>query len=368
MATNERPLSCASCVFGPLSTSNSLNNLSGRRNSLLNTIDEEQSLGVQSEQPLLMVCNDSPSSSASSFQGVVVVDEEEEKKHPLTRSMSAPELYSDSFISDSVSLELVADGRMSSCEVSPPSVSISGDSMAAAQKWKARFFRGNKSMSVDATAVAAKESRSLLSHLTHSSFLAHILNPFMPRIKHQFESPLICRPVTPLQELPEVSLSRDRIPEEECAAAAVASALPSVVCSPGSLVLEDRKKEEAENKKRKTAEDEGDFSVFCATPNVLSSSRSCHPLPNVVTVVLPNNSSSTTTAPSTTTARRPRHSFAGQMNFSKFWSKMPTHTSTNSLFSTAVITGSSSAPNLRDALKTASPSGKARGLISASRP
>ncbi|XP_055525470.1 inositol hexakisphosphate and diphosphoinositol-pentakisphosphate kinase isoform X3 [Wyeomyia smithii] len=57
--------------------------------------------------------------------------------------------------------------------------------------------------------------------------------------------------------------------------------------------------------------------------------------------------------------RRQRHSIAGQMSYFKmlggFGKKMAT--STNSLFSTAVISGSSSAPNLRDMIpNTASPS------------
>ncbi|XP_053678598.1 uncharacterized protein LOC128728972 [Anopheles nili] len=63
---------------------------------------------------------------------------------------------------------------------------------------------------------------------------------------------------------------------------------------------------------------------------------------------------------SATTVRRQRHSIAGQMSYFKmlgtFSKKMAT--STNSLFSTAVISGSSSAPNLRDMIpSTASPSG-----------
>ncbi|KFB40189.1 AGAP000926-PB-like protein [Anopheles sinensis] len=63
---------------------------------------------------------------------------------------------------------------------------------------------------------------------------------------------------------------------------------------------------------------------------------------------------------SATSVRRQRHSIAGQMSYFKmlgtFSKKMAT--STNSLFSTAVISGSSSAPNLRDMIpSTASPSG-----------
>uniref|UniRef100_A0A1L8E5R5 Inositol hexakisphosphate and diphosphoinositol-pentakisphosphate kinase n=1 Tax=Nyssomyia neivai TaxID=330878 RepID=A0A1L8E5R5_9DIPT len=63
---------------------------------------------------------------------------------------------------------------------------------------------------------------------------------------------------------------------------------------------------------------------------------------------------------STNTVRRQRHGIAGQMSYFKmlgfggFSKKMA---STNSLFSTAVISGSSSAPNLRDMIpSTASPS------------
>uniref|UniRef100_A0A182TQ08 Uncharacterized protein n=1 Tax=Anopheles melas TaxID=34690 RepID=A0A182TQ08_9DIPT len=67
------------------------------------------------------------------------------------------------------------------------------------------------------------------------------------------------------------------------------------------------------------------------------------------------------TGSSAATVRRQRHSIAGQMSYFKmlgtFSKKMAT--STNSLFSTAVISGSSSAPNLRDMIpSTASPSGK----------
>uniref|UniRef100_A0A182QI51 Uncharacterized protein n=1 Tax=Anopheles farauti TaxID=69004 RepID=A0A182QI51_9DIPT len=66
------------------------------------------------------------------------------------------------------------------------------------------------------------------------------------------------------------------------------------------------------------------------------------------------------TGTNATTVRRQRHSIAGQMSYFKmlgtFSKKMAT--STNSLFSTAVISGSSSAPNLRDMIpSTASPSG-----------
>lgn len=66
---------------------------------------------------------------------------------------------------------------------------------------------------------------------------------------------------------------------------------------------------------------------------------------------------------SSTSSRRQRHSIAGQMSYMKmlgfggFGKK--TATSTNSLFSTAVISGSSSAPNLRDMIpSSATVSGK----------
>ncbi|XP_055589613.1 inositol hexakisphosphate and diphosphoinositol-pentakisphosphate kinase isoform X2 [Uranotaenia lowii] len=73
------------------------------------------------------------------------------------------------------------------------------------------------------------------------------------------------------------------------------------------------------------------------------------------------SSHSSTAGGSGTAVRRQRHSIAGQMSYFKmlggFGKKMAT--STNSLFSTAVISGSSSAPNLRDMIpNTASPSGK----------
>lgn len=86
-------------------------------------------------------------------------------------------------------------------------------------------------------------------------------------------------------------------------------------------------------------------------------------IPHPSNIVKTHNSDTTqTTTPSTT--RRQRHSIAGQMGFFKimdiaggFSRKMTT--STNSLFSTAVISGSSSAPNLRDMIpNTASPSGR----------
>lgn len=86
------------------------------------------------------------------------------------------------------------------------------------------------------------------------------------------------------------------------------------------------------------------------------------------TIVKSHNSDATQTT-QTSTTRRQRHSIAGQaLGFLKiidiaggFSRKMTT--STNSLFSTAVISGSSSAPNLHQ-INTASPSGKFRNELS----
>ncbi|XP_034668595.1 inositol hexakisphosphate and diphosphoinositol-pentakisphosphate kinase isoform X9 [Drosophila subobscura] len=69
-------------------------------------------------------------------------------------------------------------------------------------------------------------------------------------------------------------------------------------------------------------------------------------------------SASASSANSSTSSRRQRHSIAGQMSYMKmlgfggFSKKMAT--SANSLFSTAVISGSSSAPNLRDMIPVSS--------------
>ncbi|XP_062537541.1 inositol hexakisphosphate and diphosphoinositol-pentakisphosphate kinase isoform X2 [Armigeres subalbatus] len=73
----------------------------------------------------------------------------------------------------------------------------------------------------------------------------------------------------------------------------------------------------------------------------------------------PSSHGSSNSSTGGATVRRQRHSIAGQMSYFKmlggFGKKMAT--STNSLFSTAVISGSSSAPNLRDMIpNTASPS------------
>ena len=76
-----------------------------------------------------------------------------------------------------------------------------------------------------------------------------------------------------------------------------------------------------------------------------------------------NSEHHTPSSTNTSNIRRQRHSISGQMSyFNKvfgFGSFKKMATSTNSLFSTAVISGSSSAPNLRDMIpSTASPSGK----------
>ncbi|CAD7090313.1 unnamed protein product [Hermetia illucens] len=74
-----------------------------------------------------------------------------------------------------------------------------------------------------------------------------------------------------------------------------------------------------------------------------------------------DTTTSSASSSASASARRQRHSIAGQMSYFKmlgfggFGKKMAT--STNSLFSTAVISGSSSAPNLRDMIpSTATPS------------
>lgn len=94
-----------------------------------------------------------------------------------------------------------------------------------------------------------------------------------------------------------------------------------------------------------------------ASNNVTNVNNTTIPHPNIVKI---HNSDATQTT-QTTTTRRQRHSIAGQMGFFKimdiaggFSRKMAT--STNSLFSTAVISGSSSAPNLHQ-INTTSPSG-----------
>ncbi|XP_055914305.1 inositol hexakisphosphate and diphosphoinositol-pentakisphosphate kinase isoform X15 [Eupeodes corollae] len=80
-----------------------------------------------------------------------------------------------------------------------------------------------------------------------------------------------------------------------------------------------------------------------------------------------NDNATSTSSSSSASSRRQRHSIAGQMTYMKmlgfggFGKKMAT--STNSLFSTAVISGSSSAPNLRDMIpSTATPSAVLEGF------
>lgn len=101
-----------------------------------------------------------------------------------------------------------------------------------------------------------------------------------------------------------------------------------------------------------------------STTKITSSTTTTTTNVNNKTIPHPNvkihNSDATQTTQ--TTVRRQRHSLSGQMGFFKimdiaggFSRKMAT--STNSLFSTAVISGSSSAPNLRDMIPNASPSG-----------
>lgn len=380
MATNERPLSCSTCVFGPLSTSNSLNNLSGgRRSSLLNTIDEE---AAWYRAPLLLLeHSDSAASqhedSVDSGNGGGSGSGGGDRKPSLARSISAPELYSDALISDSVSLELASDdaswANTTTTATAPPVPTL-----------KALRFRGNKSMSVDATAVmtvAVEDPRTLLiGHLKSASFLAQILEPIRdvhatdplvdslvecsgpgPLTRHdrivEEDSVLAINPPSP----PELSELTSSSHVDHCYAS-----LDDLDNSPLVVHVCPSLAEVVDNKNSAT-----DHQPQQASPCRLRSNN--HPLPNVV--LLSNNTSSPTTAPSvttttTTTARRPRHSFAGQMSYSKLWGfgsgaggkKMPAHTSTNSLFSTAVISGSSSAPNLRDMIQNANTTGKERAM------
>lgn len=101
-------------------------------------------------------------------------------------------------------------------------------------------------------------------------------------------------------------------------------------------------------------------SVLTASTNSIASDTVNNPHMPHLNYVHAHNSD--TTQATQTSTRRPRHSIAGQMGFFKimdiaggFSRKMAT--STNSLFSTAVISGSSSAPNLHQ-INTASPSGR----------
>lgn len=105
------------------------------------------------------------------------------------------------------------------------------------------------------------------------------------------------------------------------------------------------------------------LSFFTSPSKYYGTSRSfSNPIPNITD---PNVSNSETNSVS---AKRHRHSIAGQMSYFKMLGfgyggplafKKLAGGSTNSLFSTAVISGSSSAPNLRDMIpSTASASGK----------
>lgn len=105
------------------------------------------------------------------------------------------------------------------------------------------------------------------------------------------------------------------------------------------------------------------LSFFTSPPKRIAASRSfSNPIPDVTN---PNISNSEINSVS---AKRHRHSIAGQMSYFKMLGfgyggplafKKLAGGSTNSLFSTAVISGSSSAPNLRDMIpSTASASGE----------
>lgn len=109
------------------------------------------------------------------------------------------------------------------------------------------------------------------------------------------------------------------------------------------------------------------LSFFTSPPKCYGSSRSfSNPIPDVTN---PNMSDSAESGVAGGAgAKRHRHSIAGQMSYFKMLGfgyggplafKKLAGGSTNSLFSTAVISGSSSAPNLRDMIpNTASASGK----------
>lgn len=108
------------------------------------------------------------------------------------------------------------------------------------------------------------------------------------------------------------------------------------------------------------------LSFFTSPPRRLNTSRSLsHPAPSV-TPCMSNSECGQT-------VKRHRHSIAGQMSYFKMLGfgcggpiglKKLVGGSTNSLFSTAVISGSSSAPNLRDMISnTSSATGESFGLI-----
>ncbi|XP_052857538.1 inositol hexakisphosphate and diphosphoinositol-pentakisphosphate kinase isoform X14 [Drosophila gunungcola] len=101
------------------------------------------------------------------------------------------------------------------------------------------------------------------------------------------------------------------------------------------------------------------------TPTVTPTDTIGKAIPTVTTTDISKDSqvsvsvsASVSSANSSTSSRRQRHSIAGQMSYMKmlgfggFSKKMAT--SANSLFSTAVISGSSSAPNLRDMIPVSS--------------
>lgn len=106
------------------------------------------------------------------------------------------------------------------------------------------------------------------------------------------------------------------------------------------------------------------LSFFTSPPKYYGTARSfSNPIPDITD---PNVT--TETSSNSVSAKRHRHSIAGQMSYFKMLGfgyggplafKKLAGGSTNSLFSTAVISGSSSAPNLRDMIpSTASASGK----------
>lgn len=110
------------------------------------------------------------------------------------------------------------------------------------------------------------------------------------------------------------------------------------------------------------------LSFFTSPPKRIAASRSfSNPIPDVT------NPSMSNSEINSVAAKRHRHSIAGQMSYFKMLGfgyggplafKKLAGGSTNSLFSTAVISGSSSAPNLRDMIpSTASASGKCKRKV-----
>lgn len=317
MATNERPLSCSSCLVdshSPL-TSNSMSNLSAIRKSSV----EEKSEKI-------------PESRAE-------INSEDSMKI-LPRCSSAPEL------------------QLTACDHSEdPEKECQTPLIDLSERTKKIFsFRFNKSMSIDSPNVikATLKQKLFQPNNRTGSFLSNILHPFLPplpKTKVAKSSP----PSSVTK--PHLLLLHPPLTKTGCSSSNPTN-VPLTIRTPS---------QSAEAKRRGVG--------FTRTTH-----HTVQP-PPIPSLILPpthksttppsNNLSSTTTATlsTTTTARRQRHSIAGQMSFSKLWGfggpgcgtgfgkKLQANASTNSLFSTAVISGSSSAPNLRDMIPNTSPSG-----------